>query len=148
MKVRQSGFSLIEALVALVVLSIGLLGAAALQINALHSAVSGYQNALVSVAAMDAQQRIWKLRAAADDCEIDPTDEKESWKTQWFSDAVENPLRNISDTDTDITLEEGDCQFKIQIVLPAEGDQNPEPLIYTFEVLNVWSGEAAENEES
>ena len=40
---RQRGFSLVEALIALVVLSIGLIGVAAMQLKALQSANAGYQ---------------------------------------------------------------------------------------------------------
>lgn len=139
MTARQGGFSLIEALIALIVLSIGLLGAAALQINALHSAVSGYQSALVSVAALDAQQRVWKLRAEASACPDDLTDERDNWRTQWFADEIDHPLRHISEADADITIEENDCQFKVRVALPAEGDETPGLFNYTFEVLNVWS---------
>ncbi|MCE9683041.1 type IV pilus modification protein PilV [Halomonas alkalisoli] len=56
---RQRGFTLIEALVALVVLSIGLLGVAALQLKALQSAHAGYQRAAASLAAQDAVERLW-----------------------------------------------------------------------------------------
>lgn len=54
------GFTLIESLVALVVLSIGLLGVAAMQLKALQSAHIGYQRSLVSLIATDGQERIWK----------------------------------------------------------------------------------------
>lgn len=40
--VRQNGFSLIEALIALVILAFGLIGVAAMQITALQSASAGY----------------------------------------------------------------------------------------------------------
>lgn len=56
---HQSGFTLIEALVALLVLSIGLLGAAAMQLKALEGAQSGYQRAVASLAAQDAVERLW-----------------------------------------------------------------------------------------
>jgi len=41
---RQHGFTLIEALVALAILSFGLMGIAAMQLNALNSASRGYQH--------------------------------------------------------------------------------------------------------
>ncbi|MBF7055111.1 prepilin-type N-terminal cleavage/methylation domain-containing protein, partial [Halomonas sp. KAO] len=50
------GFTLVEALVALVVLSIGLLGVAAMQMKALQGAHIGYQRALASIIAIDAQE--------------------------------------------------------------------------------------------
>lgn len=54
-----AGFSLIEVLVAIVVLSVGLLGFAALQLKGLQSAHAGYQRTLASVIASDAAERLW-----------------------------------------------------------------------------------------
>nr|WP_269816184.1 type IV pilus modification protein PilV [Halomonas sp. G15] len=56
---QHHGFTLIEALVALVVLSIGLLGVAALQVKSLQSAHLSYQHTLASLAAQDAAERLW-----------------------------------------------------------------------------------------
>src|SRR5690554_5039593 len=56
---RSRGFSLIEALIALLVLSIGMLGAAAMQLNALQSAHIAYQRSIATLAAQDAQERLW-----------------------------------------------------------------------------------------
>ncbi|AMC99277.1 type IV pilus modification protein PilV [Halomonas chromatireducens] len=58
-KFRKNGFTLIEALIALVVLSIGLLGVAAMQLKALQSAHMGYQRAVASLAAQDAVEWLW-----------------------------------------------------------------------------------------
>lgn len=54
---RQHGFTLIEALVALAILSFGLMGIAAMQLNALNSASRGYQHSVATLAAVDAQER-------------------------------------------------------------------------------------------
>lgn len=56
---RQRGFTLIEALVALLVLSIGLLGVAAMQLKSLQGAHAAYQRSIASLAAQDAQERLW-----------------------------------------------------------------------------------------
>lgn len=61
------GFTLIEALVALLILSIGLLGVAAMQLKALQGAHMGYQRSLASLIAIDAQERAWALLAASSD---------------------------------------------------------------------------------
>ncbi len=61
----QSGFTLIEALVALLVLSIGMLGVAAMQLKALQGAHVAYQRSIASLAAQDAQERLWAEVAAA-----------------------------------------------------------------------------------
>ena len=55
----QVGFTLLEVLIAVVVLSLGLLGAAALQIKGLQSAHSAYQRTVASIIAADAAERLW-----------------------------------------------------------------------------------------
>lgn len=67
---------MVEALVALVVLSIGLLGVAAMQMKALQGAHIGYQRALASIIAIDAQELSWELLASTGTCppEEDLTD--------------------------------------------------------------------------
>ncbi|MCG5501784.1 type IV pilus modification protein PilV [Ectothiorhodospira lacustris] len=56
---RQAGFSLIEALVALLLLSVGLLGLAGLQLLGMQSSHSAYQRTVATVIAMDAGERLW-----------------------------------------------------------------------------------------
>lgn len=53
------GFALIEVLVALLVLSIGLLGLARLQVGALQYTYSSYQRTLVNIQALDMAERMW-----------------------------------------------------------------------------------------
>lgn len=71
---QQSGFSLIEALIALLVLSVGLLGVAAMQLKALQASQIGYQRSLASLIAIDGQERVWnefvrlRLDGAPDSC--------------------------------------------------------------------------------
>ncbi|BBI64304.1 hypothetical protein HSBAA_56100 [Vreelandella sulfidaeris] len=95
---QQYGFSLIEALIALLVLSIGLIGVAAMQLKALQSANAGYQRSVASVAAVDAQERLWAQLVAlnsGETCEdIDRLAVEEGWKDDWFTDNDQNPLRN------------------------------------------------------
>ena len=54
----MAGFSLIEVLAALVIFSIGLLGLAGLQFNALRGNQGGYENTVASLQAMDAADRL------------------------------------------------------------------------------------------
>jgi len=61
---KQRGFTLIEALIALLVLSIGMLGVAAMQLKALQGAHAAYQRSIASLAAQDAQERLWSELAA------------------------------------------------------------------------------------
>ena len=53
------GFTLIETLIALLVLSIGLTGLAALHITSLQFAHSAYYRSLVSAAALELEERLW-----------------------------------------------------------------------------------------
>lgn len=72
-KGSSSGFTLTEVLVALLVLSIGLLGLAGLQLHALQYAHSSYQRALVNLQALDLAERMWTHLA-------DPLAEVEEWR--------------------------------------------------------------------
>lgn len=56
---RVAGLSLIEVLIALLVLSIGLVGMASLQLTSLKSAHSSYYRSLASAAALDTEERMW-----------------------------------------------------------------------------------------
>ncbi|MGM0784541.1 MAG: type IV pilus modification protein PilV [Pseudomonadota bacterium] len=79
---RQSGFTLIEALVALLVLSIGLLGVAAMQLKSLQSAHAGYQRATASLAAQDAVELLWsRFDAANGQCE--ELEDEAGWQARW-----------------------------------------------------------------
>jgi type IV pilus assembly protein PilV len=55
----QHGVALLEALLAIVILSIGLLGVIALQVRGLHNAHSAHQRTLASIIATDAGERLW-----------------------------------------------------------------------------------------
>ena len=82
-RTQQTGFTLVEALIALLVLSIGLLGVAAMQLRALQSAHMGYQRAVVSLAAIDAQERAWAGLASNGACPA-AGDIQGDWLGQWF----------------------------------------------------------------
>ena len=56
---RQQGFTLLEVLIAIVVLSFGLLGLAALQLKALQDSHSSYQFSIANLAAKDIRERLW-----------------------------------------------------------------------------------------
>jgi len=59
------GFTMIEVLIALVVLSIGILGVLALQIHSLSYSHSAYLTSVASVQAMDLEERMRANRGAA-----------------------------------------------------------------------------------
>lgn len=80
-KRSQSGLSLIEVMVALVVLSIGLLGIALLQMRALQSTHAAYQATLASIMATDAEERLWLDRAEG---VVDPEAGRlANWSADW-----------------------------------------------------------------
>ena len=62
----QRGFTLLEVLIAMVVLSIGLLGVMALQANMLSYSHSAYLTSLASVKALDLEERMRANRGVAD----------------------------------------------------------------------------------
>lgn len=87
---RFAGFSLIEALVALLVISFGLLGVATMQLKALEGAHVGYRHSLVNLMAIDAQERVWKsLAENSGDCPVDSTLTaiNDAWIGYWFDTA-------------------------------------------------------------
>ncbi len=59
----NAGFTLIEAMVALLVLSIGLVGMAALHLTSLKSAHSSYYRSIASTVALDLEERMWEQGA-------------------------------------------------------------------------------------
>jgi type IV pilus assembly protein PilV len=84
---RNSGFTLLEAMIAVLVLSLGLLGAAAMQLKALQSAHAAYQRSVATLAVQDAVERLWvKLGEFPPNCpeasEVNGED-VESWYAEW-----------------------------------------------------------------
>ncbi|MFC2993480.1 type IV pilus modification protein PilV [Halomonas tibetensis] len=87
---RQKGFTLVEVLVAIVVLSVGVLGLAAMQLKASQGATIAYQRSLASMVALDGEERVWSL-LAEHDLEVDgdwfcPTvisDVAADWLSHW-----------------------------------------------------------------
>ncbi|CAO1668206.1 Type IV pilus modification protein PilV [Halomonas sp. NYA30] len=142
----QRGFSLIEALIALVVLSIGLIGVAAMQLKALQSATAGYQRSVVTLAAVDAQERLWAELAQladGDDCSVitpqqarSPSNDsvEEQWKEWWNDDDPSNPLRSVNWENSSIELSSAiDCQFTITIEQgEGPGSIDAETFAYVF----------------
>jgi type IV pilus assembly protein PilV len=138
----QRGFSLIEALIALVVLSIGLIGVAAMQLKALQSATAGYQRSVASVAAVDAQERLWAQLATLEPGQtcaaMNTTVVESEWRNHWFQNNRYSPLRGASSAQSVIEQSGDDdsCRFDIAIVL---SDDNNDRLGYTFRLPSMES---------
>lgn len=129
--IHQRGFSFIEVLIALVVLSIGLIGVAAMQLKALHSANAGYQRSVVTLAAVDAQERLWAelVRDDAESCA--GIDIEADWKAQWFAGSGSNPLSNVNEQESKIV--KNGCKFTIEIGLDSlAGNTESDAFTYTL----------------
>lgn len=108
----QSGFTLLEALIALLVLSIGMLGVAAMQLKALQGAHAAYQRSIASLAAQDAQERLWASLAQSEDL-VCPSEsvvngEDEAWDLVWSAflpGLGADPIEGLDD-----------CEFRVSVV--------------------------------
>lgn len=111
------GFTLIEALVALLVLSIGFLGVAAMQMKALQSAHMGFQRSLASLIAVDAEERAWAYLAEERAC---PTATQirtdQEWEVNWSqppgTDFWDSSSVSASDCDYDVSLTWSEGRFE------------------------------------
>ena len=65
-KRTSKGFTLIEVLIALLVLAIGLVGIAAMHLNGLRNAHSSYYTSIASTVALDFEERLWLAMADVD----------------------------------------------------------------------------------
>lgn len=101
------GFTLLEALVAVLVLALGLLGVAAMQLKALQSSHVSFQRTVATMAAQDAVERLWvdlgnkTLQACPD---ADPV----GWKNDWANHLT---LRDV----TTITEDPVFCEYGITV---------------------------------
>ncbi|MDR5876184.1 type IV pilus modification protein PilV [Halomonas sp. CUBES01] len=131
----QRGFSLIEALIALLVLSLGLVGVAAMQLKALQSASVGYQRSVASVAAVDAQERLWAQLATLDPDEtcknINIEAVETAWKNHWFQEDDHSPLRGALPSLSSIGTDEATdgCRISINVAL---SDEDADQFDYSF----------------
>ncbi|WP_252109541.1 MULTISPECIES: type IV pilus modification protein PilV [unclassified Halomonas] len=111
MGANQRGFGLVESLVALLVLSLGLVAMAALQLKSLQSARDGYRQTLASVAALDAQERLWAEYRTAPACaDIALGRVERHWRQYWFEEGAA-----LLAGDALGTIEREGCAFLITV---------------------------------
>ena len=143
---RQSGFTLIEVLVALLVLSIGMLGVAAMQLKSLQGAHAAYQRSIATLAAQDAQERLWAQMAldgggcpdwsdARQIGKADDEEESDAWVAAWSGYLPGFAAASSVSPETSTLASNPDCEFTITISwdetrFSGEGD-NPE---FTYHV--------------
>lgn len=151
----QRGVSFLEVLIALLVLSIGLVGVAAMQLKALQSATAGYQHSVATLAAVDAQERLWAelLHSSGNDCsdidvenattlQDDPDNsDNPGWQEYWFGVDSQTPIRHFEGAIHDTNSGEYDlmdCEFLVEINLAqSPGDAASENFIYIFRLPNL-----------
>lgn len=78
---NHHGFTLLETLIALLILSFGLLGLAGLQLKTLQSSHASYQRSLANIIAADAVERLWANMGAA--APLTPAQVQAQWLQHW-----------------------------------------------------------------
>lgn len=121
---NQRGFTLIEALIALLVLSIGMLGVAAMQLKALQGAHAAYQRSIASLAAQDAQERLWAQLSVDDGACPSWGDAKDiggdgvaSWEDSWagYLRGFDNDAAGVGGSVSPSGEPSDDCDFNIKV---------------------------------
>jgi type IV pilus assembly protein PilV len=105
------------------------MGVAAMQIKALQSATEGYQRSVVTLAAVDAQERLWAQLAQETSCDDMVDNILSDWQSSWFADS-DTPIRHFSGG---IELGTAECEFNILITLnDNDSASTDETFTYTF----------------
>jgi len=140
---HQQGFTLLEVIIAVLVLSVGLLGIAGLQLKALQGAHLAHQRTVASLAAQDARERVWYELAARIEDEAEAICPPEGdlptitavgseWHDQW-----EPYLPGLA---TDAIQSQPDCSFEVTVDwtenrFQGEGDVSRLTYEFTLPVL-------------
>ena len=77
-RARQSGFSLVEVMITLLVLSIGLLGIAALQVVTLQASSTSLHRSIAVIQANDLVERLW-----ANVCDVADDERRQDIEEEW-----------------------------------------------------------------
>jgi prepilin-type N-terminal cleavage/methylation domain-containing protein len=108
---KQEGFTLIEAMISLFILSFALLGLAATQINSMQSTNSSYKLTIANIASKDAfslMQREFKENGIA--CSQLPSVIESDWLNRW-----RGVIPNISGAISENTSVSDDCLIVVEM---------------------------------
>lgn len=108
---KQNGFTLIEVLITMVVMAIGLLGLAGLQITSLRNTETAYQRSQATALAYDMLDRMRSNPTGVEDGRYDDITAAPASYTDCTA--------NTCDTDTMATFDNGDWQATIAATLPS-----------------------------
>ncbi|MCG5520217.1 type IV pilus modification protein PilV [Ectothiorhodospira sp. 9905] len=131
----QTGFSLVESLVALLVLSVGLLGLAGLQLLGMQSSHSAYQRTVASVIATDAGERLWieLSEKGGELTESDVESVRDDWRDDWMHQAGPDAdgnhpvsLPGMNDADITCDLSDNVCVISVRWAEGRFDEQNDE----------------------
>lgn len=141
---RPGGFSLLEVLIALLVLSIGLIGMAALHFSSLKSAHSSYFRSVASLMAVDAEERLWlELADAPQDNFPDLAAVETRWALEWSTGDFDLPGFNgsiIDQGDGGVGLQPQwkDIRVNVQWTETRLATGNPNEQASDTEVFDYW----------
>ncbi|MDN3557131.1 type IV pilus modification protein PilV [Halomonas maura] len=82
-KLPQLGFTLIEVLIAVLVVAVGVLGLAAMELKGLQSSGVAYQRTLATAAAQDGVERLWAELWSDNTICPAPSDVTGDWYAAW-----------------------------------------------------------------
>ncbi|GHE22608.1 type IV pilus modification protein PilV [Halomonas urumqiensis] len=124
----SKGFTLLEALIAVLVLSLGLLGVAAMQLKAMQSAHVSYQRSVATLAAQDAVERLWvALGESGGTCpaagDLNGAGGLDSWSDVW------GVYLNGLDDEPVVAV---DCEYTVTVAWEDDrfGGENVSSLVY------------------
>ncbi|MBB3185465.1 type IV pilus assembly protein PilV [Halomonas fontilapidosi] len=149
---KTRGFTLIEALVALLVLSIGLLGLAMMQVKAMKSAHVAYQRSIATIAAQDMVERLWvelgrgapaSIVCPEATATVPPTSETIlfQWHKEWEKSIPSLVMDSDGSSGTQTVVKDGSvaCKYTITVQWEDErfGDEDVSELVYVASLIGV-----------
>ena len=105
---NNTGFSLIEVLVALVVAAVGLLGVAALIVFSMRASFESRQQTIASLLAVDVHERAW-----LDSHVVPDNDADRECSPNWVQLGTFLPGGGLDDVDFDVGGDFPECTFRV-----------------------------------